>query len=176
MKRTAAIFASLFVLTGLSATPASADVYQTQGWEDRSIVVVDLGSKSYGIGDAVKSWNASGSPITLELAKKSVKSCAGVQGACVTVRAGSLPDDIGGIADGEFFGPGPITQCEITLADHFKGKEAAFYGTSIFLHEMGHCVGPNHTSYTNVSIMVPTITGYDRLQPYDIADLNTIYP
>ena len=50
------------------------------------------------------------------------------------------------------------------------------YANFMLLHEFGHAVGLAHANVCNDTVMNTCRWAYQTLQPYDINDLNTLYP
>lgn len=170
MLTTAALTAALT----LAPAAAGAATMTDKGWQSSTVTVVAGGTKSWDVAKGVAAWNSTDPAVTLTVAPKKVKDCAQVAGPCITVTAGSLGDGVGGTASVRRT-DGWITSCHVTLADSHKGKTLKIYNDNILVHELGHCVGLDHAPFGADSIMVKHVTGLSVLQPYDLADLETLY-
>ena len=170
-KMMTAVAAAAMALVPVTAHAATMTGY---GWQENTLTVVDQGTKNWDVAAAVAAWNSTDPAITLAMGPKKAKSCSEVAGQCITVGTGSLGDQVGGSATLRRSGS-YISSCHVTLADSVKGKEAAFYNDMILLHEIGHCVGLDHAEFGARSVMQSSVSGLKELQPYDLADLQTLY-
>ncbi len=69
---------------------------------------------------------------------------------------------------------GYITECDIVL--NTNSSYASKNLKSIFMHELGHCLGLDDNTISTTSIMYLAYSGLTSISSYDIQDINYLYP
>lgn len=169
-----------FTIVGVSA--AQADIYPYK-WSTTTVKVYD-NSQYRGVVRAAKTWNAGPSPFTLVGTSTPCNGCVVIaDGTTATLPAGAA-----GAAYIQKNATGTnITHCTAkvnkdrieSIRDSYGDKRAQEYVVNITVHEVGHCIGLDHST-TNAgaqSVMAAQQWGWIyKPTTYDEGELLRQYP
>ena len=178
MKITTRALAAVGVAAMVAVVTAPAAEATTYGWRwaDDSVQIVN-DTKSKDIDAALKTLE--GLPIGLDI--EVVRKCTS---DCITVTYGDTDRNDDGVLEAWGYAyfdvrNGVVSSCRADVSDTLKGgnprSSPRSYAPNVALHEVGHCLGLDHTNETMSSIMVPYATMRQAPSAYDIADLQSLY-
>lgn len=171
------ILAALAAL-GMALTLAAPSSATTYGWTwAQDSVTIYNATKSKDITAALRTYEAA--PIGLDVTVTThSRDC---RTNCITVDYGSWDTNAWGYA---YFSvrDGQVSTCRAAILDDLRGgnprTSPRAAAASVAVHEVGHCLGLDHTYETMSSVMTPYVSinqPKESLYAYDIADLQSLY-
>ena len=173
MRKLIAVLA-LLAATLWSAPPANATTY---GWRWNQVVGVYDGTSAgntFNIPQSVSQWGSISAglqmrmvsdPTQANIVVREVDTMTNCSASAIGCATG--PSVAGGVAYGV---------CNVDLARYIDHQG---YAVEVALHELGHCVGLDHSPDGVRSVMrvygTTTTSYFTKPQPYDRRDIRTLY-